>query len=305
MSCQEAFPDSLIAKGIKMGRESATYHLRNGLAKTVAEKLYDQLRTSPFSLSFDAGTKGKHKRTEVITRFWSDDIESVTERSLFVLSSNHETAAAVAGSIISRCEDAGINLSEQLIMANTDSSSVMRGKKAGAIKLLSKTAPQVLQCDIGGDGLHHVHNAEKSAFKEVFPEVIKFLDNVKYDITCSPAKLETYLECCEKVGDRKTMPVLYCISRFLDRYEAVRDRFEHIDTLEEYYNNAILPRSRGNMAEHFLQKKSRTSKDIHAEESDIEVSEDSDSEEEDENGDLRRNPHGRVSYMKKVLGNQK
>ena len=305
-TCQEAFPDSLIAKGIKMGRESATYHLRNGLAKTVAEKLYDQLRTSPFSLSFDAGTKGKHKRTEVIVRLWSDesDIESVIERSLFVLSSNHETAAAVAGSIISRCEDAGINLSEQLIMANTDSSSVMRGKKAGAVKLLSKTAPQVLQCDIGGDGLHHVHNAEKSAFKEVFPEVIKFVDNVKYDITCSPAKLETYLECCEKVGDRKTMPVSYCISRFLDRYEAVRDRLEHIDTLEEYYSNASVPRSRGNMAKHHPEKKSRTSKDIHAEESDIEVSEDTE-EDEDENGDLRGNPRGRVNYMKRVLSTQK
>ena len=64
--------------------------------------------SSGLSLSFDAGTKGKHKRTEVIVRLWSDesDIESVIERSLFVLSSNHETAAAVAGSIISRCEDA-------------------------------------------------------------------------------------------------------------------------------------------------------------------------------------------------------
>ena len=301
-TCQVAFPDSLIAKDLTMGRDSATYHLRHGLAKTTADKLFAQLRSSPFSLSFDAGTKGKQKRTEVIVRFWSEEMCRVVERSLFVISSNHETSALVSASLMSRFEELKVSLSDNLIMAHTDSSSVMRGKRAGALKLISNVAPQVLKCDIGGDGLHHVHNAEKKAFKNVFPFVIKFIDNVKYDIGCSPGKLEDYLKFCDVVGDRRTIPVSYCTSRFLDRFEAVRDRLEHIDALQEYYDNAKIPRCRNS------KKKAEEAKI-----KDVELSDDSDSSDEDcinvdvafpddeVEEDLKGNPSGRVKFMKKAL----
>ena len=309
-TCQEAFPDSLIAKELTMGRDSATYHLRHGLAKTAAEKLFAELRSSPFSLSFDAGTKGKYKRTEVIVRLWSEENgqERVIERSLFVISSNHETAASVSGSLISRFEEIKVSLSNNLIMAHTDSSSVMRGKRAGALKLISNVAPQVLKCDVGGDGLHHVHNAEKKAFKNVFPFVIKFVDNVKYDIGYSPGKLEDYLKMCDIVGDRRTIPVSYCTFRFLDRFEAVRDRLEHIDALQEYYENAKIPRCRKKKVEINSEKKSGETKLIEAE-----LSDDSDSSDEESFNvdavfpddevveELKGNPAGRVKYMKKAL----
>lgn len=40
---QEAFPDSEIAKRIKMGKDSASYHLRFGLSKTEDELLKSEL----------------------------------------------------------------------------------------------------------------------------------------------------------------------------------------------------------------------------------------------------------------------
>ena len=142
---------------------------------------------------------------------------------------------------------------------------------------------------IGGDGLHHVHNSAKKAFTTVFPGVIKFVNNIKYDINCSPAKLETYLEYCEHVGDRRTIPVSFCTSRFLDRFGAVRDALEHIDALEEYYRNANVPRSRGGKTNNYESE----STDVEGEASDPELEE-----------DLKENPPGRVKYMKKALGEQ-
>ena len=50
-TCAQAFPDSLIAQELSMGRTSASYHLRLGLAKREADKVFADISTVPFSLS--------------------------------------------------------------------------------------------------------------------------------------------------------------------------------------------------------------------------------------------------------------
>ena len=106
------------------------------------------------------------------------------------------------------------------------------------------------------------------------------MDNVKYDITMSPGKIEDYLEACEIVGDNAVLPTSYCSSRFLDRYDAVRDRIEHIDSLKEYYSKAKTPRSK--VKNHV--------------DSVEEATDETDDEEE-----LTGNPTARVEFMKKAL----
>ena len=198
-TCAEAFPDSSIAKELSMGRTSASYHLKFGLAKTEADKVFSDISSVPFSLSLDTGIKGKKKRTEVIVRYYCDDegFQRVVEKLLFIIKSSHETSSHLAESLFVRFESEQVDLAN-LVSVNTDSCSVMRGKKSGLIKRLSKEAPSVLKADVGGDGLHHVHNAEKKAFNNGgFLNVIKLLDNVKYDICTSPGKLDDYLDCCK------------------------------------------------------------------------------------------------------------
>ena len=51
---------------------------------------------------------------------------------------------------------------------NSDSAGPMRGKAKGALRLLSIEAPMVQKTDIGGDVLHHVHNANKNVHGDVF-----------------------------------------------------------------------------------------------------------------------------------------
>ena len=106
------------------------------------------------------------------------------------------------------------------------------------------------------------------------------------------------------MGDRQTIPASYCTSRFLDRFEAVQDRLEHLDALQEYYENAKIPRCRN--------KKSAEIKSGEAKLAEAELSDDSESSVEeclnvefeifdDIEEDMKGNPAGRVRFMKTAL----
>ena len=241
----------------------------------------------PFSLSLDTGVKGRRKRTEVSVRYYSDEkgFERVVERLIFTIRSSHETASHVADSLLKRFMEAKVDIATNLVSLQMDSCSVMRGKKTGLLKRISNVATSVMDCDVGGDGLHHVHNAEKKAFKEIFPEVIKLLENVKFDIGKSPGKIEDYIAACKVVGDKPVIPTSYCISRFLDRYEAIQDTIDHIDSLIEYYKEAKIPRKRTGIKDDV--KKYKLEDDLE--------------EEDNSDEDFRGNPAARVQYMKRIL----
>ena len=108
----------------------------------------------------------------------------------------------------------GYNVSlSNLINVNCDSCAVLRGKKTGALKRMASEAPHIYKCDIGGDSLHHVANSFKKAAVKVFTRVNNILNNIKYEIRSSPAKVDKYIAACVEVGDNPTMPNSFCISR--------------------------------------------------------------------------------------------
>ena len=49
-------------------------------------------------------------------------------------------------------------------MINSDHASVLRGVKTGATVRISEFAPNISSCDIGGDVLHDLNNANNYAF---------------------------------------------------------------------------------------------------------------------------------------------
>ena len=59
---QKYAPDSEILGHVKpLKRTSAAYHLSEGLAKTEIERTLSEMRLQPFSITFDAGTKGSKR----------------------------------------------------------------------------------------------------------------------------------------------------------------------------------------------------------------------------------------------------
>ena len=297
--CKAAFPDSGIARSIHLGREAAAYHL-TGMSKTIAAKLHRNLRELPFSLSFDAGTKGKRKRLECVVRYWCPNLRRVVERNIFLIPVDRETARIVADCLIDRFEELNIDIRKQLISVLTDSSSVNRGRRAGAIKLLANAAPQVERTDVGGDALHHVHNAHKRAAKACFKDALKIVDSVKWDITTSPSKLERYLDCCAQAGEREVIPAAYNPSRYLAKYEACQDRMKHIEALRLFYRVAAAdatpepapPRNSENTGETLFE----------SDDDAVITSDDDDADIVDPEESLRGNPKGRVRYLQNVFG---
>ena len=98
------------------------------------------------------------------------------------------------------------------------------------MKKIASHAPHIQECDIGGDGLHGVANAFKKAANKNFPRVNNVLNNIKYEIRASPAKVEDYITAAVEVGDKDVMPATFCQSWWLDRYKATSDVIENFDT---------------------------------------------------------------------------
>ena len=91
------------------------------------------------------------------------------------------------------------------------------------MKKIAAKAPQISDCDIGGDGLHCTANAYKTAGEKTCLVVDNVLNNVKHEIRASPAKVEAYKEAAVAAGEDPIMPASYCASRWLDRYQACSD----------------------------------------------------------------------------------
>ena len=83
------------------------------------------------SLSLDTRVKGKKKRTEVVVRYFCEDegFEHVVEKILLIIKSSHETVSHLAESLFTRFESEKVDMSN-LVSINTDSCSVMSGKKS-------------------------------------------------------------------------------------------------------------------------------------------------------------------------------
>ena len=109
-------------------------------------------------------------------------------------------------------------------MMNTDHAATLRGVKNGATKKITEKAPNVATCDIGGDILHDINNATKGSFYENFPDVVKFLDITRQDFGKSAKKTEKFLDICSQQGLNTNKPRKWCRSRFLSRYDCVKER---------------------------------------------------------------------------------
>ena len=314
--CRRAFPDSNIARSLKMGRTSAAYHLK-GMFKTIRAKLAKLLNKRPFSLSFDAGTKGKKKRVEVIVRYLCTEQWKVLERDLYLIPANKETAAIVAGSLLDRLGEDKIDVKKNLVSVVTDSSAVNRGPHTGVMTRMGREASQIRACDIGGDCLHHVHNAFKKAAKGCLEcqEATRIVDAVRADIALSPSKLAEYLKKCKSVGEREVLaliifhnlkvimisssqviPAQYSTIRWLSGYEAFKDRLEHIGTLREYYENPPPATPRKNSSAPLDDPGSATSSD-----DDDDDDEDGEDGESDDEANLRSNASNRLQLLKRAF----
>ena len=277
-----------------MGSLSASrmsYGLRRGLGKTEIDSTLKDLTSSPFSLQMDGGLKGGKHRENFLVRYFDEKVGQVVDKFILSKTCNTENAKVVADFFLSWCKKEKVDIKHNLIMVNTDHASTLRGHTTGAVARISELAPNVKTCDIGGDILHDINNSTKGAFYKAFPNVVKILDITKNDLGRSSKKTETFLSICSHLGLDTIKPKKWCRSRFLSRYDAVKERRKRLVGYSEFYMDIQPPckRRKG------MKSSGRKSFLVSSEESSS-----SDSSEED----IRKPNAKKIVWIKEKLGDK-
>ena len=289
------FPDSNIAQ--KMGGLSKSrmrYGMIAGLAKTELNQTMKEMTENPFSIQLDGGLKGGRHREAFLSRYYHPEYEQVVDRFILAKTLNVENATLVANTFLDWASENKIPISSNCIMANSDHASTLRGKKTGALKRIGEKAPNIIDCDIGGDILHDLNNSCKEAFYRTFPNLVKFLNITKQDLNKSAKKTEVFTEICAKHGLPTTKPVKWCTSRFLSRKDCLEERSKRLAAYKEFYASDQPPK--------IMKKKNLTVGDSLQLSSEESSDEDSESDDEESGAGKRKSKSKKLAWLKKKLG---
>ena len=289
---KEIFPDSNICQ--KMGglsKSRVRYGMIAGLGQTELNQTMKEMTENPFSIQLDGGLKGGKHREGFLARYYHPEYEQVVDRFILAKTLNVENATLVADTFLDWASENKIPISSNCIMANSDHASTLRGCKTGAIKRISEKAPNIIDCDIGGDVLHDLNNSCKEAFYKTFPNLIKLLNITKQDLNKSAKKTEAFTNICSKHGLPTTKPVKWCTSRFLSRKDCLQERSKRLAAYKEFYDSDEPPKKK---------RKNLTVGDSLQLSS--EESSDENSESDDEESGKRKSKSKNLAWLKKKLG---
>ena len=147
-----------------LSRSRVRYGLIGGLGKTELDQTMEDMKNTPFSIQLDGGLKGGKHREQFLTRYFDQEQEQVVDKFILARTLNSENATLVADTFLDWSNENKVPVGEMMIMMNSDHASTLRGSKSGAITRISKKAPNIKTCDIGGDVLHDLNNSCKDSF---------------------------------------------------------------------------------------------------------------------------------------------
>ena len=234
MSCLSKILKKTIPN-VSCSRTKVNYQLKNVFSKTEMENVYSALKEVPFSLSLDSGSHGRQKRTNVLVRYFDKVNETVVTRFLTAGGMNKETSENLYKFIKKTLVDEEVPR-ENCVQVLTDSCNVMVGVSRGLIPRLAHILPVTRNTNLGGDPIHHLHNATKQGFKESFGDVHQLLLDLKYELVTSPAKCEAFYKVCQDLGFQCKRIQEYFPTRFLSSGTAIEFVLEYFPAFQAYYS---------------------------------------------------------------------
>ena len=207
------FPDSAIAKGMKMKKDKCGYVVKHAIAPYCEHLLLEQVSRSPvFALSFDESAN-KHiqkGQMDFIIRFWDDDKEIAQSRYL----TSEFMGEATADDIMDTFNEAvskKVAKPVDLLQISSDGPNVNLKFLKEYTKLRDfNQLPPLL--DIGTCGLHTVHGSMKAGEKATKWEVGKTLKAMAGLLLEYPSRRSKY----EKLTETSTFPLPYCGHRWCE-----------------------------------------------------------------------------------------
>ena len=206
------FPDSDIAKKMKLKKGKCGYVINYGIAPYIEQCLLDEVAISRFyALSFDESLNKKLQKgqMDILVRYWNIDKEISETRYL----TSEFLGGAKADDILKKFEDGVTKKLKELVnlvQIGSDGPNVNISflKKFKELREYNDL-PSLL--DIGTCGLHTVHGSMKTCDKSVWKigKVLKAMEGVLHD---SPARRDNY----EKVTETNIFPLPYCGHRWCE-----------------------------------------------------------------------------------------
>ena len=159
------FPDSNIAKNMKLHQDKGIYLLEHGVALNLKNNLLQQMRLHPFSLNYDESTKGKRSQLNVNVSHRNKH-NRIQKSNLTTIDVDVKLSGENICKKVFTELDEGSVPKTNLVSDKTDGCVVMLGKFAGC-HAYAKREVETLP-DLGGCGCHNACNCIKVSFL-VFP----------------------------------------------------------------------------------------------------------------------------------------
>lgn len=217
---------------LSMHRTAASYKLQYGVAKTFKEKLFEDLKTSFFSLNMDESTSKNHQKIVSVLVNLKDENKRIVTKHLSSFSVKTADSASLFKGICDIFETNDLPW-ENLVSVLLDSCNVMRGKKKGLETRIRLKCPNLL--DIDGDSCHHAHNCAKKFCKPFDHYLESLFADIHNDLKYSPDMRAALAELCDTIGVKFTMPQCFVSYRWLSAYDCAVDLKRLIGPLTLFY----------------------------------------------------------------------
>ena len=153
--CKEMMRNPKIDNKLQVARTTASYKMRNGLARGLEKQLVDKLKEGFFSFNIDEATSPTlHKVLTLLVFYFCSTKNEVVDEHLGSLNLPTVNSETVFKAVVNLMDEKNLPYSN-LMAVLMNSCSVMRGSKNGfEVKLRENVASHLIDIDV--DACHHI-----------------------------------------------------------------------------------------------------------------------------------------------------
>lgn len=201
--CKNIFPDSKIAKDVKMKRNKTTDLVVETIAPFFKSQIIADLKSNTFTLIIDETTDISIKKSLIVlVRYWKHD--RVVDRILELIEVEDASAEALFLSIKSILDTHSVPYKNMIAFA-ADNASTMMGDKNGVQAKLRELVPNLY---VQGCLCHSLHLCSSAAAKELPSVVEQFVRDI-YAYFAHSSKRISELGECQIFANEKPHKMLY------------------------------------------------------------------------------------------------
>ncbi|KAB0790539.1 hypothetical protein PPYR_15060 [Photinus pyralis] len=233
--CQDIFPDSTIAKSLKIKRNKCTEIIVKKIAPLLRQDLINDLKTRKFSIIIDESTDVSTKKNlAIVCRYWKNN--KVVDNFLGLVELESSTAQSIFN-VLKDIMDTSRIPYKNLVAFGADNAAVMQGSINGVQALLRTLCPNIV---VIGCSCHSLHLCTSQATKKLPSTIEQFTRDIYAYFAHSSKRLNELKECQVFANEKPHKILRPSQTRWLS-LQAVVDRIlEQWNPLNLYFQRASL-----------------------------------------------------------------